>query len=484
MTHTTIIAAHNQTRPAVQRSGRPRLPPSHDAGSTARIAVVGGGLAGITAALTAADAGARVVLYESKPRLGGLTHSFRRHGLWVDNGQHVFLRCCVSYRRLLRRLGVAGLAPLQPRLDIPLRGPDPVGRIRDGRLRSVRLPAPAHLTTSVLRFGWLPASERLRFGRAALALRTVDPADPRIDSQSFGDWLRDHDQAAETISTLWDLFTVPTLNAHVDDVSLALAATMFQIGLLTDPSAADIGISTVPLQQLHGDAAAVALATAGVDVRTDARISALDDLGQDQDGQHAGGPDGIVLATPPAVTEALLPAGAVNLPAGWSDRLGGVPIINLHLVLDRPVLHQPFLATVSSPLQWIFDRTRQSGLADGQYLAVSLSAADELADQPTRVLRERFEPELRRLLPGMAEARIRDFFVTRERLATFRPAPGCSAFRPQAGTADPRIVLAGAWTDTGWPATMEGAVRSGKTAAATVLRRVHTIATDQQEAAV
>lgn len=479
MTHSTITSAHHEPRSAAQPLSARRLPPARDAGSPPRVAVVGGGLAGITAALAAADAGAHVVLYESRARLGGLTYSFRRHGLWVDNGQHVYLRCCLSYRRLLRRLGVAGLAPLQTRLDIPLRGPDPGGRIRDGRLRSARLPAPAHLTASLFGFGWLPVTGRLRFGRAAMALRTVDPTDLRTDGRSFGDWLREHGQSPAAISTLWDLFTVPTLNARADEVSLALAATVFQIGLLTDRSAADIGIPTVPLQRLHGDAATTALAAAGVDVRTSAPISDLDELDQD-----AAVPDGIVLATPPTVTEALLPADAVNLPAGWSGRLGGVPIINLHLVLDRPVLPEPFLATVSSPLQWIFDRTRQSGLADGQYLAVSLSAADQLADQPTRVLRERFEPELRRLLPGIADARIREFFVTREREATFRPAPGSAALRPQTGTADPRIVLAGAWTETGWPATMEGAVRSGETAATTLLRRLSTIATDQQEAAV
>lgn len=474
MTGTVITtgqrAAHLPVRPSAHRV---------DGDATIRIAVVGGGLAGITAALAAADAGAHVVLYESRPRLGGLTHSFRRHGLWVDNGQHVYLRCCTSYRRLLRRLGVAGLAPLQSRLDIPLRGADRTGRVRDGRLRSSRLPAPAHLAGSVLRFGWLSPAERLRFSYAASALRAVDRTDPQTDSRSFGDWLRDHDQGAAAISTLWDLFTVPALNARADDVSLALAATVFQLGLFTDRSAADIGIPTVPLQRLHGDAAMTALTAAGVDVRLGTRITDLDELDHDGSGR-----DGIVLATPPAGTEALLPPGAVDLPPGWSERLGGVPIINLHLVFDRRVLDEPFLATVSGPLQWIFDRTRQSGLADGQYLAVSLSAAAELADEPTRRLRERFEPELRRLLPAARRAGIRDFFVTRERQATFRQAPGSAASRPPAVTADRRIVLAGAWTDTGWPATMEGAVRSGETAAAAVLRRVRNGTADQQEVPV
>jgi uncharacterized protein with NAD-binding domain and iron-sulfur cluster len=173
-----------------------------------------------------------------------------------------------------------------------------------------------------------------------------------------------------------------------------------------------------------------------------------------------------VVAVPPTAAEQLLPAGAVELPAGWSARLGAVPIVNVHVVYDRPVLDGPFLAAVDSPVQWVFDRTEPSGCAGGQYVAVSLSAAGDVVGEPAAQVLQRILPALTDLLPAARSARVLDSFVTRERQATFDPAPGQAAFRPPQRTAAPGLVLAGAWTDTGWPATMEGAVRSGNAAVA------------------
>ena len=148
----------------------------------------------------------------------------------------------------------------------------------------------------------------------------------------------------------------------------------------------------------------------------------------------------------------------------WND-LSSSPIVNVHVVYDRRVTRLPFAAAVDSPVQWVFDKTRTSGLKTGQYLAISLSAADGYVEVPTARLREQFLPALEELFPAARDARVTDFFVTRERRATFRQAPGCGALRPGAATSLPGLVLAGAWTDTGWPDTMEGAVRSGRTAA-------------------
>ena len=147
------------------------------------------------------------------------------------------------------------------------------------------------------------------------------------------------------------------------------------------------------------------------------------------------------------------------------DGLGASPIVNVHVIYDRQVLDLPFAAAVDSPVQWVFDKTRIAGLKSGQYLAVSLSAADEFVTVPAAQLREQFLPELERLFPAARNAQVTDYFVTRERRATFRQAPGCGALRPGAGTSVPGLVLAGSWTDTGWPDTMEGAVRSGHYAA-------------------
>ncbi|HTW21676.1 MAG TPA: hydroxysqualene dehydroxylase HpnE [Mycobacteriales bacterium] len=433
------------------------------------VVVAGGGLAGIAAALRLADAGWSVRLLEAKPRLGGLTASFRRGDLDVDTGQHVFLRCCTAYRGLLDRLGVTGLTTLQDRLDVP------VVRVADGRrgrLQRGRLPVaaglPLHLGPSLSRYAVLPPGARLAAARAALALRAVDPDDPATDERSFGSWLTEHGQPAAAVAALWDLVGVATLNARSDEASLALAAMVFQTGLLTEPDAADIGWSNVPLQRLHGDAAMRELARAGAEVGLRTRVEAIEPSGGGWRVQCSAGPidtDAVVVALPPAQTERVLPTGAVRQPAGWSEALGTAPIVNVHAVFDRRVMDEAFVACIGSPLQWLFDRTPASGLTDGQYLAASVSAADDVADLPVEQIRGRLLPEFVRALPAVHHAELRDFFVTREPRATFRQAPGSAKWRPESGTTMPGLVLAGAHTATGWPATMEGAVRSGDAAA-------------------
>ena len=436
------------------------------------VTVIGGGLAGLTAAIRLADAGCRVTLLEGRPRLGGLTHSFRRGELDVDNGQHVFLRCCSSYRALLDRLGTTDLTHLQPRLDVPVHS----GR-KTARLRRNSLPAPLHLGRSLASYSVLSPADRLRAVRGALALRGVDRDDPRTDALSFGRWLADHGQNAATVEALWDLVGVATMNVHAEEASLAVAATVFQLGLLTDAAAGDIGWSLVPLQRLHGDAAAQVLADAGADVRLRSRVRSLDRdgagwvVGTDDDRVHA---DAVVVATDPAQAEALLPAGALAQPIGWSAGLGTAPIVNVNVLVDRPVLAEPFVAVAGSDVQWVFDRTRQSGLARGQLLAVSLSAADDVIDVPVAELQVRLMPALTAVLPRLRAATVLDFFVTREPQATFRPGPGTAVLRPATRTSLPGLVVAGAYTATGWPATMESAVRSGDAAATALLATADT----------
>ena len=453
-----------------------------------RTVVVGGGLAGLTAALACAERGAAVWLLERSWRLGGLAGSFVRSSpagdLWVDTGQHVFLRCCTAYRQLLERLGVAGAVTLQDRLAVPVvrPGSTPGAGPVTAELRRSPLPAPAHLAPALARFRLLGPADRMRVVRAALALRRVDPASPGNDAASFGGWLAAHGQNPRTVAALWDLFGVAALNAPAARASLALAAQVFRTGLLDDASAGDIGWSRVPLQHLHGDAARRRLEEMGAEVVTRARVTGLRSQGgawavttqdgtQDRTTQHHA--DRVVLAVPPIVAEDLLPAGSLALPAGWAARLGSAPIVNVHVVYDRQVLDRPFLAAVDSPVQWVFDRTEPAGLRPGaQYLAVSLSAAVDAVAQPSAVLQESILPALAALLPAAGSARVLDTFVTREPHATFDPAPGQAALRPPPTTAHPGLVLAGAWTDTGWPATMEGAVRSGLAAAAALERPV------------
>jgi hydroxysqualene dehydroxylase len=500
------------------------------------VAVVGGGLAGITAAIALAETGTRVTLLESRPRLGGATCSFSRGGLTVDNGQHVFLRCCTAYRGLLARLGMTGSVTLQDRFDVTVLRPG--GR---ARLRRTALPGPLHMGQALASYEHLSYAERLRVVPAALAMTRLDPASPELDGQRLGDWLAAHGQGEHARRVLWDLFTVSALNVAGDDANLALAATVVKTALLSGRDAADIGIPVIPLGDLHGQAAASLLSRLHARVRLSAKVAAVEALpsggflvrlasrgaaGGNGDDEKIRA-DGVVLAVPPEIAALLLPAatsepgpesaghrlrdegtgpeaiggfqggrppgltaprdegtgpgaiggfrGAVppgqhwfqggrppglTPPAHWLQ-IATSPIVNVHVVYDRRVTRLPFAAAVDSPVQWVFDRTGPSGLREGQYLAVSLSAAGAYVDVPAARLREEFLPALAELFPAVAQARVVDCFVTRERSATMRQVPGLGRLRPGAATATAGLVLAGAWTNTGWPDTMEGAVRSG-----------------------
>jgi squalene-associated FAD-dependent desaturase len=396
--------------------------------------------------------------------------SFNRDDLVVDTGQHVFLRCCTAYRGLLDRLGMSAHAPIQPRFNVTVLTPD--GR---ARLRRNGLPAPLHLAPSLLSYKLLSFAERSRVSRAALAFRGVDPADPAADSGKLGDWLAAHGQDERARRALWDLFVISTLNIPGDDASLALAAKVVRTGLLGDSGAADIGVPALSLGELHGAAAARLLDKLGATVKMNTKVATIAPT-------SAGGftvttarseesldADAVVLAVPHEVAARLMPSGALPdaTVAGW-DGLGAAPIVNVHAIYDRKVMDLPFAAGVDSPVQWVFDRTRISGMHargdDGQYLAISLSAADEYVDKSVAELRDQFVPALADLLPAARDAKLTEFFVTRERRATFRQVPGCVGLRPKAATALRGLVLAGSWTDTGWPDTMEGAVRSGLSA--------------------
>jgi squalene-associated FAD-dependent desaturase len=384
----------------------------------------------------------------------------QRNGHWIDNGQHVLLRCCTAYRAFLARLGVEQLVPIQPRLRIPV--------LREGKppafLRRAPLPAPLHLVPTLLRFAPLRVRDRLLALRAADAMRKLDPQDASLDAQTFGAWLRSHRQSNAAVAELWNLITVPTLNLPADEGSLALAAKVFRTGLLDAADASDIGVPAVPLQQLHGDAARVALERAGVRIALSTPVRRVEGTRvlSDDDAEDA---DAVVVAVPHDTVAGLLPGGVVDADA--LERLGSSPIVNLHVHFDRNVLDEPFAAAAAeSPLQWLFDRTAASGATRGQLVSVSLSGARTDISEPLAALRERYLPALHRLLPRSRTADVLDFTATREPRATFRAAPGSARLRPGTRTRIPGLYLAGAWTDTGWPATMESAVRSGLAAAA------------------
>ena len=519
------------------------------------IIVVGGGLAGLSAALCAADAGMKVTLLERRHRLGGATWSFERNGIWYDNGQHVFMRCFESYLWFLERIGSAHKVFLQSRLDVPvLRVESPVSAeistsseiatssgiptssenpaspddpaipaapasVIKGSIRRTASPAPLHLMRSLLHYPHMTGRERINAARTALALRKLDPdkrlldsktaavlrsetrMEPResnaalqIDDVTFGQWLRSRGESENAIRSLWNLITLPTANLPADQVSLQLAAKIFVTGLLTDNSAADIGWSAVPLSELHADAAAATLRNLGAEVRTKAAVEKItaEPLGVRCDGKHLLA-DAVVAAVPHTAAD-ILPEGSIKHQDRLSE-LGESPIINVHLVYDQPVTDLPLAAALGSEAQFVFDRTaaaklnsssgessnagkasnsdEDSNSGEGrQCLGISLSAADEYLSWSPAELIEHMTAEVAKLFPKARGQQPRDAMVTREVSATFRGVPGTASLRPPAETNHAGLFIAGAWTDTGWPATMEGAVRSGIKAADLALRHV------------
>jgi squalene-associated FAD-dependent desaturase len=440
-----------------------------------RVVVVGGGLAGITAALDCAAAGAEVTLVEVRRRLGGAAYSFEREGLRMDNGQHVFLRCCFAYRALLRRIGSEQLVRVQPRLEIPVLRPGAAPAM----LRRGRLPAPLHLAGTLARYGHLGRAERLRAARAAFALTRERMRPQAVEEPTFGEWLAAHGQGERAVDALWDLIALPTLNVPAAQASLSLSLFVFHTGLLSSADAGDIGFHEATLSEIIAEPSERALREAGVELLLGRRAQALSTAGAPAAVRISGAGErpeeelaanAVVLALPHTRAAALLAPLRGELAARIA-RIGHSPIVNLHLLYDREVFDGAFAAGVQTPVQYLFDRTRAAGAPPGsQYLAVSLSGAEREMKMSVPELRARYEPALRELLPRARAAKLELFLATREHAATFRAAPGVQALRPHAESALPGIVLAGAWTATGWPATLESAVISGHEAARSVVR--------------
>jgi squalene-associated FAD-dependent desaturase len=452
--------------------------------SADHVVVVGGGLAGISAALTLTEAGLPVTLIEARPWLGGATWSFGRRGLTIDNGQHAFLRSFTAYRDLLAKLGTADSAPVQDRLDLTvLTAGGPL------RLRRSGWPAPLHLTGALARYRTLSVSERLSVVPAALAMWLTDLSGPGQEAVSIGDWLERHGQGEQVRRQLWDMFLLPVLNASAEQADLSTAAGLINATLLSGRDRADLAVPSVPLRDVHGGPAARLLARRGAEVRLGSEVTAVT---REPGGGYSlritagapagsgaqlsfGTPDadliraaGVVLAVPAWNARALVPAELAAAGASW-QRLEPAPVMSVHVIYDTAVTKLPFAAATGSALRWIIDKTRSAGLHTGQYLAASVPAARQYVDAPVAGLREQFLPELEGLFPAAATARVEDFFVTRERRAAFRPVPGSRALRPEQSTQLPGFALAGAWTDTGWPDTMESAVRSGLAAGHAVI---------------
>ena len=426
---------------------------------TRHVAVVGAGLAGLAAALELKREGCRVTLLERSRLLGGKATSFRVGEVEVDCGQHVILGCCTAFLGFAEELGMGDRLRLQDRFEVLM-----LSGGRRARLRALPLPAPLHLAIPFLGFRGLRLGARIEVARALLSARGHSSGE---EMESFATWLDRHHQGETARRGFWEPFIVPAVNAPLDQVSAAAGLFVIRTAFLGDRGAARIGWSTVPLARFAERAAGrcddvrLRWATTSLAIE-DGVLRALRSSGSEVE------VDGAVLAIPPERLRRL--AGAEALHISGLDRFETQPIVDVHLWYESDAAGDAtrlldgsgaeFAALVGSPVQWVF--------AKGPgYLCCSLSSAAEWVSQPEQRLVALADAELRSRLPGLAGAALLRGAATRDPDATFVPAPGLR--RPGPATAVPNAVIAGAWTDTGWPATMEGAVRSGRQAARTLL---------------
>ena len=400
-----------------------------------KVAVVGGGLAGLAAALDLADAGHEVTVLEARPTLGGAVQTLpEREGdpePPPDNGQHIALGCFTEYLRFLDRIGEGG-SFRRERLALPVLD-------EKGVVAAIEPSLPA-----LLRYSHLSLRERFRLPITTLRLRSAR-SQPK---ETFGQLLRRLGETSESIDRFWDVFIRPALNLRCDEADPDAGLFTVRTALLGPRANSDLVLPTRPLGRMHGDAAGAALEGAGATVLTEARVSSLDELDA----------DAVVVAVPPRESARLL---GEEEPA-----LEDSPIVSVHLWFDRPLLDQPLAALLGSDAHWVFDRGSLTGSPPerGQYLTVVSSGVPELLEVRGRELVERVAAQL---TDRLGNAELLWSRVSREPYATVALRPGVE--RPGVATSQANVARAGTWTDTGWPATMESAVRSGRAAAQHIL---------------
>lgn len=415
------------------------------------VAVVGGGLAGLSAAMDLKQAGWHVEIFERSRLLGGRATSFELDGHIVDNGQHVYLACCTEFIDFVSRAGMSAALHTQERFEVVVYSRDGVR----SELRAADFPAPFHLLASFAGYKHLSLRGKLEIARALISLR-LNPKSAREDA-GFADWLRAHGQGPQTIRSFWEPFMVPALNAPLERMNAAEAAFVISTAFLHDRGAARFGYTKVPLAQIMESAAAkldqVHRSSAVFVMEADPQAIAL----RTADDELRF--DAAVLAVPPRSLAKLL---------GEPSRFGVPPldhydpfaIMDVHLWYEGGELDFEFAAILDSPVQWVFKK------GEG-YLCCSISAADELVSKPTTDMVAVAWDEVRSALPALADARLLRGAATRNPEGTYLAKPG--AVRPAAATTLPNLAVAGAWTASGWPDTMESAVRSGRAAAHTLL---------------
>jgi squalene-associated FAD-dependent desaturase len=430
--------------------------------------VMGAGFAGLAAAVELADAGFRVVVLEKAPRLGGRASSFdeRATGERCDNGQHVFIAGYRNARAFLEKIGAAGDLYLQDALSV-------LYLARGGRsfaFRATRrLPAPFHLLAGFLKNPLIGARDRVAMGRAASALLRMDEgALAATEPLRFEEWLRTHGQTRALIDAFWEVITLATINAPCAVVSAYPILKVLRLGFLGSADAGRLGYAAVPLGDLYVERAAAFVRARGGEVRLRSRVVKWE---VERSTTHSS-LVGVILESGERLTAdvyvSALPFQAARglAPDLVPAALRPAPIVDVHVWLDREILDAPFAALLGArAAQWVWNRKRmlragpEAGL--GASLSVTISGAEEALSLPPREIEARVAADLAEFFPRMAGARVRRMVTIKEPHATLRLEPGAERLRPPARTPHANLLLAGDWTDTGLPSTIEGAVISG-----------------------
>jgi len=443
-----------------------------------RVAVVGGGLSGLAAGCALADVGFPVSLFERRPYLGGRASSYGHPGTGevVDNCQHVLLGCCTNLIEFYHRLGVADRIRWYDRLTFL----EPGGRA--SVVEPSLLPAPFHMAPSFLHARCLTLKDKLSI---AAAMATLAGRAPEDRGDSFLTWLRRHGQSQGALERFWKTILVSALNEDLDRISCSSAGQVIRESFLKSARAGRMGVPTVPLTELYSAAGDYIQARGGqVHLRARAESFRPDSsaVGLSVEGMEESF-DAVLLAVPFEVLSRMLP----EVPEAQSLReqvahFETSPITGIHLWLDRQITDLDHAILLDRTIQWMFHKSRllavrrepslvdsASGLG-GSYLELVVSSSKALVPKSKSDIIGLALEELREFFPAARGAKLLKSTVVKEVSATYSPQPGVDAYRPTSLAVWPRVFLAGDWTATGWPATMEGAVRSGYLAAEAIVR--------------
>lgn len=442
------------------------------------IAIIGGGLAGLAAAAALSDQGLRADVYEARSRLGGRAASWREPGgdRLVDFCQHVGMACCTNLADFCRGLDLDRFFRRDGRLHFFA----PDGRRYDFA-STPWLPAPLHLAPALLRSGYLSWRERIGVARAMLKLARVDVAAGDAAQPTIGRWLAANGQSPRAIELFWTPVLVSALGEAIDRASLKYARKVFVDGFIAHREAYRIDVPTIPLSAIYGEHAVAKLRSRGVRIHAGLPIRAIRATGDGRfelmfDDDVCRSVDHVITAVPWRKASELL-AGFAPLREevrGWQS-IAGAPISGVHLWFDRKLTDLPHAVLVGTLSQWFFAGAHSSdGSSSSEefYCQVVVSASYDLDELGRDAAIERITGELRNVFPAAREAKLLRSKIVTERDAVFSARPGIDAVRPRQTTGVPGLFVAGDWTDTDWPATMESAVRSGRLAAEGVLAQL------------